>query len=200
MINTEEQILNRFNIFFNLLDISKLDFGFKLNLSKQNVNRLFENLNTLNKYYSNLSELGCNLNWLCTGQGTVILKNSNGIKIIENNACLDDEGYLVSEVIKKRVVNWIMFNYDSLENFYNQTLNNHIIVLIDNLYDCEYIVPLELMDLLDEYGCNLKWVLRKNNEKNINPYSSNNNGKTLKIEKGKKENYLNLVNFSIENN
>jgi hypothetical protein len=48
MIYTEEQILNKFNIFFNLLDISQFDFGFKLYLSKQNINRLFENFNSLN--------------------------------------------------------------------------------------------------------------------------------------------------------
>lgn len=48
MIYTEEQILNKFNIFFNLLDINQFDFGFKLYLSKQNINRLFENFNSLN--------------------------------------------------------------------------------------------------------------------------------------------------------
>lgn len=201
MQDYEQIILKRLTLFFNLLKINKIDFANKLNISKQNINRIFKSLKSLSQYNEQLSLMGCNLNWLYSGNGPVVLNNKLGIQIINNSPCLDDNGYLISYIVRKRILIWILFNFDSLESFYNLSKCNLVLELSEENLSMEYenIVETELLEQLYKFGCNLKWIFRNQNDIEVSPYNKNDYGIKLKNEKCGKENYINFINFKLDN-
>jgi len=196
----EKLILNRFLLFFNILEITKYELSNLLNLKKQNINRLFDNYKCLTSHLFKLRELGCNLDWLYSGEGPIIIKNINGLKLIKTSNLINEDGNLISHIILNKIINWVISNYDSLESFATLTKNNEILEIKNKFEDYDYVISLDLFQLLQEYGCNIQWLFNSSNKIVTNQFANNLNGIKLKRNNILKEQFRNLKNIYQNNN
>ncbi len=143
-----------------------------------------------------MNNLGCNLNWLISGEGPIVAKNSAGNKIILKSNYLNDDGYLKSQMLIKKIKSWIIYNYESLESFSIKFNCPDIFLLEVDEFEYSIILPEIIFDTLKFSGCNLKWVF--SNNKDISPYENNTNGNFLK--NLNKLNNTELIKFKVENN
>lgn len=178
-MNSEINIIDRFRFFFGLLGITKTEFASKLKMPNQNINKLLDNLSIIKLKSYEICELGCNINWLYTGVGKVTADNENGYYLNLTVPALTEDGYLRVNVIKQRIVDWIVFNYKSIDNFYNLTYNKDLLVLLnfDTLLERNKVIPNSIYTTLENEGCSLKWLLR---DDNLIPFNNNHKGVALK--------------------
>lgn len=191
----EEKILTRFNLFYTLLEIPKNELGNMLSMDKRNINRVFNNSNSLLVKIKDIHFLGCNINWLISGEGPVVVKNLAGTQIILKSKYLNEDGYLKSQVLLKRIISWIEFNYDNLQNFSIKFNCSDVCKLELNEYDYALYISENIYEALKVSGCNLKWLFSNNND--ISPYETNTNGQHLRSKnKGKQLSYFEYVNLN----
>lgn len=178
-MNDEIVILERFRLFYSLLGINKSELARRLNISNQNVNKILNNLSYLQARSSDVNKLGCNLNWLFNGVGKTTADNENGYKLNQNSFALTDDGFLKSQLIKRRIISWIEFNYISIDLFYNHSKNEDVLLLKINKYESieNEIINNSIYFSLEKAGCNLNWIF---NDENENPFNNNAEGIAFK--------------------
>ena len=174
-MNREIIIFERFKLFFSMLGISKSELARKLNISNQNVNKLWESISYIQSKSMEINELGCNLNWLYTGNGKVTADNENGYKLNNTVTTLTNDGFLKSQLIKNRIIAWIKFNYNSIDDFYIFTQNEEVLLLKNIFVDSvdKEIIKNSIYFSLEEAGCNLHWILGEDND---SPFNNNSFG------------------------
>jgi hypothetical protein len=178
-MNREIIIFERFKLFFSMLGISKSELARKLNISNQNINKLWESISYIQSKSMEINELGCNLNWLYTGNGKVTSDNENGYKLNNTVTTLTNDGFLKSQLVKNRIIAWIKFNYISIDDFYNFSKNEDVLSLknICNESVDNEIIKNSIYFSLEEAGCNLHWILSEDND---TPFNNNPNGLLFK--------------------
>jgi len=178
-MNDEIVILERFKLFFSLLGITKSELARRLKISNQNINRLMVNFSCLEARSLEINKLGCNLNWLFNGVGKATSDNENGYRLNQTSAALTEDGFLKSQLIKKRIISWIEFNFKSIDLFYIHTKNEEVLSLKDKKFESveNEIINNSIYFSLEEAGCNLSWIF---NDENETPFNNNDNGISLK--------------------
>lgn len=178
-MNSEINIIDRFKFFFGLLGISKTEFAIKLKMPNQNVNKLLDTLSVITLKSYEICELGCNINWLYTGIGKVTADNENGYFLNKNVPALTNDGYIKVNIIKQRIIDWIVFNYKTIDNFYKLTNNEDLLVLqnFDKLLERNKVIPMSIYTTLEQEGCSLKWLVR---DDDLIPFNNNHKGASLK--------------------
>lgn len=178
----ENRIITRFNMFFNITGMTRSEFSDQIGIKNQNFIRFFKSESLILKQSPKLMEMGCNMNWLISGEGPIIYTNEAGVKLIENNNILTEDGYLKISRAKHRIVLWINEHFGSLDFFCREhKLNSDKLLndLSNNENDNFYtLLPNYILVTLHQSGCNLSWVLSESDE----IYSPNENGLRLKRE------------------
>jgi hypothetical protein len=155
-----------------MLGISKSELARKLNISNQNINKLFESISYIQSKSMEINELGCNLNWLYTGNGKVTADNENGYKLNNTVTTITNDGFLKSQLIQNRIIAWIVFNYQSIDDFYNFSKNEDVLSLKNICNECvdNEILKNSIYFSLEAAGCNLHWILSDDID---SPYNNN---------------------------
>lgn len=78
-----------------------------------------------------------------------------------------------------RIINWIEFNFESIDLFYIYSKNEEVLTLKEtNLeFTNNFIISNSVYFSLEEAGCNLSWIFNDDNE---NPFNNNYNGVSFK--------------------
>ena len=144
----------RIKLFIQTCYKSQLFFAKQVDIDPTYLNRIINNrhspgVDILSKF--NLA--GVSLDWLLNGTGSMYSTNSEGEKLKKT---VSDSNKITRNDTNNRVISWICENYDNLENFckifqieFNKSYN---IIYEIAMPDLEYL------EILNEAGCNIKWL------------------------------------------
>ena len=150
-----QEIIERFNLFFKLTGFSKVTFSNLIGIKKQNLNFYLNGNYDISSHYLNLHNAGCNLNWLMSGELPMFSNTIEGIKLQRKHEG-ENSQVTNNEFILQKINVWIKLNYDSISNFAN--VNNVDLETITNYLDTKNIISNEFLSLLNISGCNVNWL------------------------------------------
>ena len=127
-------------------------------------------------------------------------KKYKRIKTNKTSNLINEDGNLINHIILNKIINWVISNYDSLESFATLTKNNEILEIKNKFEDYDFVISLDLFQLLQEYGCNIQWLFNSSNKIVTKQFADNLNGIKLKRNNISKEQFGNLKNIYQNNN
>lgn len=153
--------------------LRKSKFAKLLEMKQQSLNDYLRGTSDVKVISKKLSKQGFSIDWLYTGQGSMVFQTDRFEKKFEIF-----DSYNV-EIQKKRILDWILLNYDSIENFQleRDIIGKNLFSVLEN----DDVLPHELLVKLENAGCNLKWTI----DGRGSMYIKNINGKKL-LRKAKK--------------
>ncbi|PKL79817.1 MAG: hypothetical protein CVV25_06810 [Ignavibacteriae bacterium HGW-Ignavibacteriae-4] len=152
--------------------LRKAKFSSVIGMSQQSLNDYLDGTSDIKIISRKLFRKGFSIDWLYSGRGNMYFSPDR----FEEQFSLPSIHDINKQ--KVRIKEWIIINFESLENFQNE--RNVDVELLDSLYNDD-VIQHDLLVKLENAGCNLKWTVT-----GIEPmYIDNFNGKKL-IRKGNK--------------
>ena len=152
--------------------LRKVGFAKKLDMSQQSLNDYLDGTSDVKMISRKLFRKGFSVDWLYSGKGNMYFSPDR----FEEQFSLPSIHDINKQ--KVRIKEWILINFESLENFKKE--RNVEIEILGSLYN-EDVIQHDLLVKLENAGCNLKWTITGVGTM----YLENHNGKKL-IKKGNK--------------
>ncbi|PKL77949.1 MAG: hypothetical protein CVV25_13125 [Ignavibacteriae bacterium HGW-Ignavibacteriae-4] len=161
-----EEAKRLYNMFMST-GLRKFNFAKILGISQSSLNDYISGRSDIKMITRILSEKGYSIDWLYTGLGNMYFQPEEFENTFEIASSFDVDAQ------KSRIIEWIKYNYNSIENF---KIERDIIDkdLTDSLYNDE-VIDHELLIKLENAGCNLKWTIDGNGSQ----YTENRVGRKL---------------------